>query len=50
MYPIRFENLYYDKIWGGRDLEEFRTNLPQIYHKVILVRAGILLVIQMEQE
>ena len=29
MYPIRFENLYYDKIWGGRDLEEFRTNLPQ---------------------
>lgn len=27
MYPIRFENLYYDKIWGGRDLEEFRTNL-----------------------
>ena len=28
MYPIKFENLYYDKIWGGRDLEEFRTNLP----------------------
>ena len=27
MYPIRFENIYYDKIWGGRDLEEFRTNL-----------------------
>ena len=27
MYPIRFENLYYDKICGGRDLEEFRTNL-----------------------
>ena len=29
IYPIRFENLYYDKIWGGRDLEEFRCNLPE---------------------
>ncbi|OOM77307.1 mannose-6-phosphate isomerase ManA [Clostridium puniceum] len=29
MYPIRFENLYYDKIWGGRDLESFRDNLPE---------------------
>ncbi|WP_027633812.1 type I phosphomannose isomerase catalytic subunit [Clostridium hydrogeniformans] len=29
MYPIKFENLYYDKIWGGRDLELFRTNLPE---------------------
>lgn len=28
MYPIRFENLYYEKIWGGRDLENFRDNLP----------------------
>ncbi|EJO5347243.1 mannose-6-phosphate isomerase, class I [Clostridium botulinum] len=28
MYPIRFENLYYEKIWGGRDFEEFRDNLP----------------------
>jgi len=28
MYPIRFENLYYEKIWGGRDLEKFRDNLP----------------------
>ena len=28
MYPIKFENLYYDKIWGGRDLESFRNNLP----------------------
>ncbi len=28
MYPIRFENLYYDKVWGGRDLENFRSNLP----------------------
>ena len=28
MYPIKFRNLYYEKIWGGRDLEEFRDNLP----------------------
>lgn len=28
MYPIKFENIYYDKIWGGRDLELFRDNLP----------------------
>ena len=29
MYPIRFENLYFDKIWGGRDFEKFRYNLPK---------------------
>lgn len=29
MYPIKFENLYYNKIWGGRDLEIFRNNLPE---------------------
>ena len=28
MYPITFENLYFEKIWGGRDLERFRKNLP----------------------
>ena len=28
MYPIRFENLYYEKIWGGRDFETFRNNMP----------------------
>lgn len=28
MYPIKFENIYYNKIWGGRDLESFRRNLP----------------------
>lgn len=28
MYPLKFENLYYDKIWGGRDLGQFRDNLP----------------------
>lgn len=37
MYPIKFENLYYKKIWGGRDLESFRENLP----KEILVKVGI---------
>lgn len=29
MYPLKFENIYYDKIWGGRDLELFRSNLPE---------------------
>lgn len=29
MYPIKFENLYYEKIWGGRDFEKFRKNLPE---------------------
>lgn len=28
MYPIKFENLYYEKIWGGRALEKIRKNLP----------------------
>lgn len=28
MYPIKFKNIYYEKIWGGRDLEDFRNNLP----------------------
>lgn len=28
MYPIKFENIYYDKIWGGRDFEAFRNNMP----------------------
>lgn len=28
MYPLKFENLYYSKIWGGRHLGKFRTNLP----------------------
>ena len=28
MYPIKFENLYYNKVWGGRDFESFRDNLP----------------------
>lgn len=29
MYPIKFDSLYYDKVWGGRDLENFRSNLPK---------------------
>lgn len=29
MYPLKFHNLYFDKIWGGRDLELFRQNLPE---------------------
>lgn len=29
MYPLKFENIYFDKIWGGRDFELFRDNLPQ---------------------
>lgn len=28
MYPLKFKNLYYDKIWGGRGLEKYRKNLP----------------------
>lgn len=29
MYSIKFENLYFEKVWGGRDLELFRDNLPE---------------------
>ncbi|SKA83862.1 mannose-6-phosphate isomerase, type 1 [Clostridium sp. USBA 49] len=29
MYPLKFENIYFEKIWGGRDLENFRDNLPE---------------------
>lgn len=29
MYPIIFENIYYNKIWGGRDFESFRSNLTE---------------------
>lgn len=29
MYPLKFNNLYYNKIWGGRDFELFRDNLPE---------------------
>ena len=29
MYPLKFKSLYYDKIWGGRDFESFRDDLPE---------------------
>jgi mannose-6-phosphate isomerase len=29
MYPIKFENLYYERIWGGKDLNKFRNNVPE---------------------
>lgn len=29
MYPLKFENIYFEKIWGGRDFESFRDNLPE---------------------
>ena len=29
MYPLKFGNLYYEKVWGGRDLEAFRDNMPK---------------------
>lgn len=29
MYPIKFNNLYYERIWGGKDLEKFRNDVPQ---------------------
>lgn len=28
MYPLKFENLYYEKVWGGEDLKVFRKNVP----------------------
>lgn len=29
MYPLKFNNLYYEKIWGGQDLQRFRENVPK---------------------
>lgn len=28
MYPIKFKSIYFEKIWGGRDFEAFRPDLP----------------------
>lgn len=28
MYPLKFEPLYNERIWGGRKLEKFRHNVP----------------------
>lgn len=27
MYPIRFENIYFEKVWGGEDFKLFRDNI-----------------------
>ena len=29
MYPIKFENIYFEKIWGGSSLKSFRENVPE---------------------
>lgn len=29
MYPLKFENIYFQKVWGGRKLEKIRDNLPE---------------------
>ena len=29
MYPIKFENLYFKRIWGGNGLNGFRNNIPE---------------------
>ena len=29
MYPIKFEPLYYEKVWGGRRMEKYRNDFPQ---------------------
>lgn len=28
MYPLKFENIYYEKVWGGQDLTRFRSDVP----------------------
>lgn len=27
MYPIKFENIYFEKVWGGDEFKEFRSNV-----------------------
>lgn len=29
MYPLKFGNIYFQKIWGGRNFAKFRSNLPE---------------------
>ena len=29
MYPLKFKSIYFEKIWGGRELEAFRGDLPE---------------------
>lgn len=28
MYPLKFKSIYFEKIWGGRELEKFKDDLP----------------------
>ncbi len=29
MYPLKFENIYFEKVWGGQALSTIRDNVPQ---------------------
>jgi mannose-6-phosphate isomerase len=29
MYPLKFESIYFERIWGGRELEAFKADLPE---------------------
>ncbi|WP_163191890.1 type I phosphomannose isomerase catalytic subunit [Clostridium thermarum] len=29
MYPLKFESIYFEKIWGGRELETLKVDLPE---------------------
>lgn len=29
MYPLKFENVYFEKVWGARGLDKIRKNLPE---------------------
>lgn len=28
LYPLKFKSIYFEKVWGGRDLESLRKDLP----------------------
>jgi len=28
MYPLKFKSIYVDKVWGGRDLKDIRSDVP----------------------
>jgi len=30
MYPIKFENVFLEKIWGGSDFKDYKENLPSL--------------------
>lgn len=29
MYPLKFKSIYIDKVWGGRDFKDFRSDVPE---------------------